>query len=116
MGPTHPTEHTGGHFTELPGGPAGGACTVIGMLSGTSHDAVDAAAATLWFEEPDTVVLRPLGARGEPFPPGLREQMAPNWHFLHVVQDVVPALLQRGVTQEQVDLMLRDNPRAFFER
>ena len=27
------------------------------------------------------------------FPPGLREQMAPNWHFLHVVQDVVPALL-----------------------
>ncbi|MBL1069053.1 anhydro-N-acetylmuramic acid kinase [Streptomyces sp. 7-21] len=76
MGPTHPTEHTGGHFTELPGGPAGGACTVIGMLSGTSHDAVDAAAATLWFEEPDTVVLRPLGARGEPFPPGLRDEVA----------------------------------------
>jgi phosphotriesterase-related protein len=50
------------------------------------------------------------------FPPGLREQIAPNWHFLHVVQDVVPALLQRGVTQEQVDLMLRGNPRAFFER
>jgi phosphotriesterase-related protein len=50
------------------------------------------------------------------FPPGVREQMAPNWHFLHVVQDVVPALLERGVTQEQVDLMLRRNPRAFFER
>jgi phosphotriesterase-related protein len=50
------------------------------------------------------------------FPPGLREQMAPNWHFLHVVQDVVPALLERSVTQEQVDLMLRGNPRAFFER
>jgi predicted metal-dependent phosphotriesterase family hydrolase len=32
------------------------------------------------------------------------------------VQDVVPALLERGVTQEQVDLMLRGNPRAFFER
>ena len=50
------------------------------------------------------------------FPPGLREQMAPNWHFLHVVQDVVPELLRRGVTQDQVDLMLRGNPRAFFER
>jgi phosphotriesterase-related protein len=50
------------------------------------------------------------------FPPGLREQTAPNWHFLHVVQDVVPELLRRGVTQEQVDLMLRANPRAFFER
>ena len=50
------------------------------------------------------------------FPPELIAQMAPNWHFLHVVQDVVPELLRRGVTQEQVDLMLRGNPRAFFER
>jgi phosphotriesterase-related protein len=50
------------------------------------------------------------------FPPGLREQMAPNWHFLHVVQDVVPDLLGRGVSQDEVDLMLRGNPRAFFER
>jgi len=50
------------------------------------------------------------------FPPGLKEEIAPNWHYLHVIQDVVPDLLGRGVTQEQVDLMLRDNPRAFFER
>jgi phosphotriesterase-related protein len=50
------------------------------------------------------------------FPPGMEAQVTPNWHFLHVVQDVVPALLERGVTQEQVDLMLRGNPRAFFER
>jgi phosphotriesterase-related protein len=50
------------------------------------------------------------------FPPGVREAMAPNWHYLHVAQDVVPALLERGVTNEQVDLMLRDNPRSFFER
>jgi phosphotriesterase-related protein len=49
------------------------------------------------------------------FPPGLREQVSPNWHYLHVVQDVVPALLDRGVTQAQVDQMLRENPRAFFE-
>lgn len=50
------------------------------------------------------------------FPPGLEAQVSPNWHFLHVVQDVVPALLERGVTQEQVDQMLRHNPREFFER
>jgi phosphotriesterase-related protein len=50
------------------------------------------------------------------FPPGLREQMAPNWHFLHVLEDVVPALLERGVSQDDVDTMLRGNPRAFFER
>jgi phosphotriesterase-related protein len=49
------------------------------------------------------------------FPPGLREQMAPNWHYLHVVRDVVPALLERGVTQQQVDRMMRENARAFFE-
>jgi phosphotriesterase-related protein len=50
------------------------------------------------------------------FPPGMREQIAPNWHYLHVVNDVVPSLLDRGVTQQQVDQMLRENPRAFFER
>jgi phosphotriesterase-related protein len=50
------------------------------------------------------------------FPPGLEDQISPNWHFLHVLQDVVPALLERGVSQEQVDLMLRENPRSFFER
>jgi phosphotriesterase-related protein len=40
----------------------------------------------------------------------------PNWHYLHVLNDVVPALLERGVTQEQVDTMLVDNPRRFFPR
>jgi phosphotriesterase-related protein len=39
----------------------------------------------------------------------------PNWHYLHVGRDVVPALLDRGVTQEQVDAMLIGNPRRFFE-
>jgi len=50
------------------------------------------------------------------FPPGLEAQVSPNWHFRHVVEDVVPALLERGVTQDQIDLMLRGNPREFFER
>jgi phosphotriesterase-related protein len=50
------------------------------------------------------------------FPPGVREQVTPNWHFLHVLQDVVPTLRERGVTDEQVDQMLRGNPRDFFER
>ncbi|HEX8083616.1 MAG TPA: hypothetical protein VF529_04945 [Solirubrobacteraceae bacterium] len=49
------------------------------------------------------------------FPPGLEEQVSPNWHFLHVVQDVIPALLERGVSQDDVDLMMRGNPRRFFE-
>ncbi len=50
------------------------------------------------------------------FPPGLGDQLTPNWHYLHVVNDVLPALRERGVGEEQVDLMMRGNPRTFFER
>jgi phosphotriesterase-related protein len=39
----------------------------------------------------------------------------PNWHYQHVLADVVPALLAAGVTQDQVDQMLIGNPRRFFE-
>ena len=40
----------------------------------------------------------------------------PNWHYLHIHQDVIPALKRRGVTDEQVRAMLVDNPRTIFER
>lgn len=49
------------------------------------------------------------------FPPGLEQQISPRWHYLHVLQDVVPALLEAGVAQDDVDLMLRGNPARFFE-
>jgi len=39
----------------------------------------------------------------------------PNWHYLHITEDVLPALLQRGVTQQQIDQMLVANPRRYFE-
>jgi phosphotriesterase-related protein len=42
--------------------------------------------------------------------------MTPNWHFLHIHNDVIPALKQRGVTNEQIQTMLVDNPRKIFER
>jgi len=50
------------------------------------------------------------------FPPGLEAQVTPNWHFLHVVQDVVPALRERGVSEGDIDRMMRQNAREFFER
>jgi len=40
----------------------------------------------------------------------------PNWHYLHIHNDVIPALKKRGVTHEQLETMLVDNPRAIFER
>ncbi|MGV0714308.1 phosphotriesterase-related protein [Mycolicibacterium sp. XJ662] len=39
----------------------------------------------------------------------------PNWHYLHIHHDVIPALKQRGVTDEQLTTMLVDNPRKIFE-
>ena len=38
----------------------------------------------------------------------------PNWHYLHIHDDVLPALRQRGVTDEQLTTMLVDNPRRIF--
>ncbi|WP_059005945.1 anhydro-N-acetylmuramic acid kinase [Streptomyces specialis] len=49
------------------------------MLSGTSHDAVDAALAELTFSGPEMggeIVLRPRGLHTEPFPAALRADLA----------------------------------------
>jgi phosphotriesterase-related protein len=39
----------------------------------------------------------------------------PRWHFLHIHNDVIPALLEQGVTDEQIHQMLIENPRKIFE-
>jgi phosphotriesterase-related protein len=38
-----------------------------------------------------------------------------NWHYLHITNDVLPALREHGVTDAQIDTMLVDNPRRWFE-
>jgi predicted metal-dependent phosphotriesterase family hydrolase len=40
---------------------------------------------------------------------------APNWNYLHVVNQAVPALKGRGVTDGQISAMLVHNPRRIFE-
>jgi phosphotriesterase-related protein len=50
------------------------------------------------------------------FPPGLHDQVTPDWHYLHIENDVLPALRERGVTDEQIEQMLVITPRDFFER
>lgn len=42
--------------------------------------------------------------------------LMPNWHYLHITRDVLPALRARGVTEAQITTMLVDNPRRIFER
>lgn len=42
--------------------------------------------------------------------------MLPRWHYLHIHNDVIPALKQKGVTDEQLHKMLVENPRKIFEK
>jgi len=42
--------------------------------------------------------------------------MLPRWHYLHIHNDVIPALRAAGVTGEQLQTMLVENPRGIFER
>jgi predicted metal-dependent phosphotriesterase family hydrolase len=45
-----------------------------------------------------------------------RAAAAPNWHYEHITDDVLPALLASGVTQEQIDTMMVENPVRYFTR
>ena len=42
-------------------------------------------------------------------------QIAPNWHYGHISTDVLPMLREAGVTEGQLDQMLVDVPRRYFE-
>jgi phosphotriesterase-related protein len=45
----------------------------------------------------------------------LKPAVLPNWHYLHIENDVLPALRKDGVTEEQIDQMLIGTPRRYFE-
>ncbi len=49
------------------------------------------------------------------FPEELIAQAAPRWNFRHIPDDVIPALREEGVTEEQLQQMCTGNPRRFFE-
>jgi phosphotriesterase-related protein len=42
--------------------------------------------------------------------------LLPQWRYTHLHQDVLPYLLEHGVTQDQIDAMLVANPRRYFEQ
>jgi phosphotriesterase-related protein len=46
----------------------------------------------------------------------LLKQTLPNWHYNHIPDDVIPALREAGVSDEQIRTMTVDNPRRIFER
>jgi phosphotriesterase-related protein len=43
-----------------------------------------------------------------------RAAATPNWHYEHISDDVLPALVEAGVSQEQIDQMLVEVPRRYF--
>jgi phosphotriesterase-related protein len=45
----------------------------------------------------------------------LKTAALPNWHYLHIENDVLPALRERGVTADQIEQMLVSTPRRYFE-
>jgi len=48
--------------------------------------------------------------------PPLRERIVPNWHFNHIPDNVLPALREAGVTEDQIRTMTVENPRRIFEK
>ena len=48
-------------------------------------------------------------------PEKLVPAVLPRWHYLHIHDDVIPALKAAGVTEEQLQTMLVENPRKIFE-
>lgn len=43
------------------------------------------------------------------------EDVAPTWNYPHISADVLPALLERGLTEDDIDAILVRNPRRYFE-
>jgi phosphotriesterase-related protein len=50
------------------------------------------------------------------FNPDLIKAIMPNWHYEHISNDVLPALREAGVTDDQIRAMMEDNPRRYFEK
>jgi phosphotriesterase-related protein len=38
-----------------------------------------------------------------------------EWNYLHIGNDVLPYLLEHGVSEAEITTMLVDNPRRYFE-
>ncbi|WP_349827057.1 phosphotriesterase family protein [Brevibacterium litoralis] len=49
------------------------------------------------------------------FTPEQRAAGMPNWRFRHIPDDVLPMLVEKGVTEDDIDTMLVKNPRRYFE-
>jgi phosphotriesterase-related protein len=64
----------------------------------------------------DAMVLsHDAGCHMDWFDDDFLHQAQPNWHFLHISTDVLPAMRERGVSEDQIHTMLVDNPRRILD-
>jgi len=49
------------------------------------------------------------------FTPEVQQALGANWNYFHISDDVLPALRQAGVSEEQIRAMTVENPRRIFE-
>jgi phosphotriesterase-related protein len=49
------------------------------------------------------------------FTPEVQQALGANWSYFHILDDVLPALRQSGVSEEQIRTMTVENPRRIFE-
>ncbi|MFI1380226.1 phosphotriesterase [Embleya sp. NPDC020886] len=47
--------------------------------------------------------------------PAAQKAQLPHWNYRHISDDVLPELRRRGVTDRQLETILVDNPRRYFE-
>jgi phosphotriesterase-related protein len=48
-------------------------------------------------------------------PADVMKKLSPNWHFLHISKEVLPALRDKGVSATDIREMMVENPRRVFE-
>jgi phosphotriesterase-related protein len=51
---------------------------------------------------------------GDWFPDDIQD-LAPSWNFTHISTAVIPALLDRGLSMDDINVILVDNPRRYLE-
>jgi phosphotriesterase-related protein len=50
------------------------------------------------------------------FDPEALAQAVPKWNYRHISEQVIPALLERGLTDDDIDAILVRNPRRYFDK
>ncbi|HLM95267.1 MAG TPA: hypothetical protein VK283_03080 [Acidimicrobiales bacterium] len=61
------------------------------------------------------VLSHDAGCHMDWFDEDFLHQAQPNWNFLHISTNVLPAMRDRGVSEEHIKTMLVDNPRRILE-